>query len=35
MGAARVAMAVMVAGLVGAAATLMCLLPGFDSFFEW
>ncbi len=31
----RVAVAVMMAGLVGAAATLACLLPGLDSFFEW
>lgn len=31
----RVALAVMLAGVVGAAATLLCLLPGFDSFFEW
>ncbi len=29
------ALAVMLAGVVGAAATLMCLLPGLDSFFEW
>lgn len=31
----RVAMVVMMAGVVGAAATLMCLMPGLDSFFEW
>ncbi len=29
------AVAVMIAGVVGAAATLMCLMPRLDSFFEW
>jgi hypothetical protein len=27
--------AVMMAGVLGAAATLVCLLPGMDSYFEW
>ncbi|GJE27383.1 hypothetical protein LKMONMHP_2242 [Methylobacterium organophilum] len=26
---------VMLAGLVGAAGTMVCLMPGLDSFFEW
>lgn len=29
------AVAVMIAGVVGAAGTLMCLMPRLDSFFEW
>lgn len=29
------AVAVMMAGVVGAVATLTCLLPRLDSFFEW
>jgi hypothetical protein len=27
--------AVMVAGLLGAAGTMLCMMPGLDSFFEW